>query len=47
MNRTGLYALIAILVVAVAALGLYLYREEHKPGIEIKADQNGISLEKN
>ncbi len=48
MNRNGLYAIIGALIVAVIALGVYVYREEQKPeGVELKIDDNGISIQKN
>lgn len=48
MNRNTLYLIIGVLVVAVLALGIYVYRQEHKPeGVELKIDDNGISIQKN
>lgn len=48
MNRNGLYAIIGALIVAVIALGVYVYQEEQKPeGVELKIDDNGISIQKN
>ena len=48
MSRKGLYFVIAALAVAVIALGAYLLREESKPdGVEIRLDENGISVEQN
>ncbi|WP_156460209.1 hypothetical protein [Mesorhizobium sp. Root157] len=48
MNRNTLYLIIGALVVAVIALGVYVYREESKPaGVELKIDNNGISIEQN
>lgn len=47
MTKGPLYAIIAILLVAVVGGGLYLYREETKPGVELKADEDGISIKKN
>jgi hypothetical protein len=47
MNKSGLYILIAVLVVVVGGFAAYTYREETKPGIELKANENGISLESN
>jgi hypothetical protein len=45
MNRNGLYAVIAILVVAVVALGIAYQQESQSTGINIEADENGISIE--
>jgi hypothetical protein len=48
MNRNTLYLIIGALVVAVIALGVYVYREESKPsGVELKIDDNGISIQQN
>ena len=48
MKQNQLYAVIAVLVVAVIALGIYVWREESKPsGVEIKLDQSGVSIQKN
>ncbi len=48
MNRNGLYLVIGALVVIVLALGIYIYRQESKPeGVELKLDENGISIQKN
>jgi uncharacterized protein YxeA len=45
MPRNTLFIIIAVLIVAVAAV--YIYREQHKPGLEIKADDSGLSIQKN
>lgn len=48
MKQNQLYAIIAVLVVAVIALGIYVWRQETKPeGVEIKLDQSGLSIQKN
>jgi len=48
MNRNGLYLVIGALVVVVVVLGIYMYRQETKPeGVELKIDDNGISIQKN
>jgi hypothetical protein len=48
LNRNTLYLIIGALVVAVIALGVYVYREESKPaGVELKIDDSGISIEQN
>jgi hypothetical protein len=37
-----------VLAVAVIALGIYVIREESKPdGVEIRLDENGLSVEQN
>ena len=49
MNRSnGMYLLIGALIIAVIGLGAYVYNEETKPkGVEMKVDQNGISIQEN
>ena len=48
MNRTILYLIIGALVVAVIALGIYVYHEQAKPkGVELKIDDKGISIQQN
>lgn len=48
MSRNALYAVIAVLVVGVIGFGIYTWRQESKPdGVEIRVDQNGLSVEKN
>lgn len=40
--------LIGALAVAVVALGIYVYQQETKPeGVELKIDNNGISIQQN
>jgi hypothetical protein len=46
MNRNSLYVIIALLVVAIAGYALYLH-EQNKPGLELKANEDGISIKKN
>ena len=48
MKQNQLYLVIGALVVAVLALGIYVYREESKPdGVELRIDESGISVEQN
>lgn len=48
MNRNTLYIVIGALAVVVIALGIYVYRQETKPeGVELKIDNNGISIQQN
>lgn len=47
MNRTALYALIAVLAVAVIGLGIYIYNEQQKPGLSITVDEGGIDIQGN
>ena len=46
MSRNMLYVIIGALAVVVVALAVYVCREETKPsGVELKIDENGISIE--
>lgn len=47
MNRNGLYAVIAVLLVAVAVFGIYTYQQQSRPGIEVRVDDGGISIDGN
>jgi hypothetical protein len=48
MSRNSLYALVGILTVAVVAFGAYfLYLESQKPSLEIKVNEQGISIDGN
>lgn len=48
MSRNGLYAIIAILLVAVVAGGIYWYQQEQaEPALRINVDENGLSVEGN
>jgi len=48
MKQNQLYLIIGALVVAVLALGLYVWREETKPeGVELRIDESGISIQPN
>ncbi|MEW9807409.1 hypothetical protein [Mesorhizobium marinum] len=48
MRQNTLYLIIGALVVAVVALGLYVWREESKPdGVELRIDESGVSIQQN
>jgi hypothetical protein len=47
MNRTALYALIAVLAIVAVGLGVYIYNEQQKPGLSITLDESGIEIEGN
>jgi hypothetical protein len=47
MNRNGLYVLVGALLVIVVGFGIYTYREQSKPGVELKLNEDGVSLKKN
>ena len=47
MNRNILYVIVAVVGIAIGILGYQLYLNHQKPsGIEIKLDDNGISIQK-
>ena len=47
MSRNGLYAIIAILLVIVVGFGIYMYQEQSRPGLEVRVDDGGISIDGN
>ena len=48
MNRNALYMIIGALIVVVAGFSYYAWQEEKKPdGVEIKLDQQGLSIQEN
>ncbi|MBL8578068.1 MAG: hypothetical protein JNK47_12640 [Mesorhizobium sp.] len=48
MRQNQLYLVIGALLVAVIALGVYVWREESKPdGVELRIDESGVSIEQN
>ena len=48
MKQNTLYLVIGALVVVVIALGIYVYREQTRPkGVELKIDDQGISIQRN
>ena len=48
MQQNKLYLIIGALAVAVVVLGIYVWRQESKPsGVEIKLDENGVSVQQN
>lgn len=48
MTRNGLYAVIAILLVAIVGFGIYSYQQQQaQPGIEVRVDGQGISVDGN
>ncbi|HEY4199526.1 MAG TPA: hypothetical protein VGM83_03110 [Devosiaceae bacterium] len=44
MSRSALYGLIAILVIIVIAFGVYTYQQQNRPGVEVRVDNNGLSV---
>ena len=47
MSRNGLYAVIAILLVALIGIGIYVYQQQTRPSIEVRVDEQGISIDGN
>lgn len=48
MSRNGLYAVIAILLIAVVGFGIYSYQQEQaRPGLDIRVDEQGVSIDGN
>jgi len=48
MTRNGLYAVIAILLIAIVGFGIYSYQQQQaQPGVEIRMDKQGISIDGN
>lgn len=47
MNRNGLYLVIAVLLIAVVGFGIYTYQQQTRPGVEVRVDNNGISIDGN
>lgn len=48
MSRNGLYAVIAVLLIAVVGFGIYSYQQQQaQPGLEVRVDSNGIAIDGN
>lgn len=48
MSRNGLYAVIAILLVAVVGFGIYTYQQQQaRPALEVRIDEQGVSIDGN
>ena len=48
MKQNRLYLILGALLVAVVVMGFYIWHEESKPdGVELRIDQNGISVQEN
>ena len=48
MSRNGLYALVAVLAVAVIGFAIYTYQQQQaRPGIEVRIDEQGVSIDGN
>jgi hypothetical protein len=44
VSRNGLYAVIVLVVVVAAAIGIYAYRQAQRPSLEVKLDNNGLQI---
>jgi hypothetical protein len=44
VNRNGLYAVIVIIVIIAAAIGVYAYQQSQRPSLEVKLDSNGLQV---
>ena len=48
MSRNGLYAVIAVLLIVIVGYGIYSYQQQQaRPGIEVRVDEQGISIDGN
>ncbi len=48
MNRNTLYLLLGALIVIIICFSVYTYQQETKPsGVELKINENGVSVEQN
>lgn len=48
MTKNGLYILLGALLVIIIGFGIYTYQQETKPkGVELKIDEQGVSIEQN
>ena len=47
MNRNGLYVVIAMLMAAIIGFGIYTYQQQARPGIEVRIDEQGVSIDGN
>jgi uncharacterized membrane protein YidH (DUF202 family) len=47
VSRNSLYGVIAILVIALVAFGIYTFQQQARPGIEVRVDEQGISIDGN
>jgi uncharacterized protein HemX len=48
MSRNGLYAVIAVLAVALIGVGIYVYQQQQsQPSLEIRVDETGLTVDGN
>ena len=44
MSRNALYAVVVLVVVVAAAIGIYAYQQAQRPALEVKLDNNGLQI---
>lgn len=48
MSRNGLYFIVALLLAVIVAFGIYtVQQQQSRPGIEVRVDEQGISIDGN
>lgn len=47
MDRNGLYFVIGVLLVVVIGFAFYTYQQQSRPGVEVRFDEQGISVDAN
>ncbi len=48
MSRNALYGVIALLLIALVAIGIYTYSQQQAgPSLEVRVDEQGISIDGN
>jgi hypothetical protein len=47
MNRNALYLVIGVLLVVIVGFAIYTYQQETRPGVELRVDEQGISIDGN
>jgi len=47
MSRSGLYLVIGVLAIALVGLGVYVYQQQNRPGLDVHVDDQGISIQGN
>ena len=48
MSRNGLYALVAVLAIAIVGFAIYTYQQQQQtPGLEVRINETGVSIDGN
>lgn len=47
MNTKALYFVVGLLIAGLIGGGIWMYQEQHRDGVEISVDRNGVSIERN